>query len=66
MLLHGLNIIAHPLATQIAYVVQRHPIRKRRRNWRVVRVEQPGCWQMGNTFYMHPVLVQRLLELPHG
>jgi hypothetical protein len=35
---------------------------KRRKNWRVVRVEidRPGCYQVGNTLYMHPELIARL------
>ena len=56
--LHGLRIVAHPLATQIVYRVQRHPTRKRRRKWRVVRLQEPGCWQVGQTLYMHPVLIE--------
>lgn len=60
--LHGMNIVPHSLAVDQRMEVQRHPIKKRRRNWRVVRVERPGCWQIGNTFYMHPELVQKLKE----
>lgn len=62
MHIQGMNVVPHPLAIQVVHKVQRHPIRKRRRNWRVVREEQPGCWVSGTTFFMHPVLVERLKE----
>lgn len=56
----GLNIVPHVLAMESRMVVQRHAIKKRRRNWRVVRVQRPGCWQIGNTLYVHPTLVDWL------
>lgn len=62
----GMNIVPHPLAVTRRMEVQRHPIKKRRRNWSVVRVERPGCYQIGNTFYMHPELVQKLKEHTNG
>lgn len=60
MSLYGMNVVSQPLAVDRRMEVQRHPIKKRRRQWRVVRVERPGCWQIGNTFYMHPELIEKL------
>ena len=36
--------------------------RKKRKNWRVLRVEidLPSCWQVGDTLYMHPDLIAKL------
>lgn len=36
---------------------------KKRKNWRVVRVEidRPSAYSIGNTIYMHPDLVAKLL-----
>lgn len=56
----GMRIVPHPLAVKIAHEVQPHPIKKRRRGWRVVRVESPSCLQMGGTLFMHPDLIALL------
>lgn len=63
----GLKIVAHPLAREVRdeWRVEAHPIRKRRRNWRVVKhhIDRPGAYQIGNTIYMHPDLVAKLKEV---
>ena len=58
--LFGIKIVPHWLATSRQLEVQPHPIRKRRRNWRVVPVVRPACFQIGDTFYMHPELYAKL------
>ena len=56
----GLIIVQRPYAERrwVEFKVEPWPIRKRRRNWRVRRYErrEPGCYQVGNTLYMHPEL----------
>lgn len=61
MHLHGLKIVPHTLAVRTVHEVRRHPIRKRRRGWTVVPIQHTACWQVGDTFYMHPDLVDRLM-----
>ena len=62
----GLKIVPHPLAidkrTEFKVAPWPGSNRKRRKNWRVMRIEitRPGCWQVGNTLYMHPDLVAKL------
>jgi hypothetical protein len=56
----GIKIVANPLVTQHRWIVKAHPIPKRRRRWSVERITEPGCWQMGDVFYMHPDLIARL------
>lgn len=62
----GVNIVPHALAIEARdeWRVEAHPIRKRRRNWRVVKrhIVKPSAYQIGNTIYMHPDLVARLKE----
>jgi hypothetical protein len=60
---NGIPVIAHPLAVQYRTKLERHPIKKRRRNWRWTKVEEPGCFQLQDgTLLMHPKLVAKLLE----
>ena len=60
----GLNIVQTPLCetVKVSRVVMRHPIRKRRRNWSIKRVETkvPTIMTSGNTVYMHPSLYAQL------
>ena len=61
----GFTIIPHSLAIEyrVWHTVERvGPPKKRRKRWRVMRHEsrKPGCFQMGNTLYMHPDLMDRL------
>jgi hypothetical protein len=64
MMFNGLRIIPHPLAREVRveFRIERHPIAKRRRRWRVRRVEiiRPGCIQTGGILYMHPDLIAKL------
>lgn len=60
--LYGLQILVNDLAVQYRWIVQRHPIRKRRRNWRTVRLTEPGCLKMGNTLVMHPAVYAKLKD----
>lgn len=67
---NGLNIVSHPLAVSVRFEsrVERHAIKKRRRNWRVVkhRIETPCAYQSGSTLYMHPSLVAELKRQTSG
>ena len=61
----GLKIVPHTLARDVRteYKVTTWATRdKKRKNWRVMRIEidRPGCWQVGNTLYMHPELIAKL------
>ena len=62
----GVKIVPHALAREVRdeWKVEAHPTRKRRRNWRVVkrRIDRPGAYQIGNTIYMHPDLVEKLKQ----
>lgn len=58
----GVRVFESDFAITIKWMIEKHPIKKRRRNWRIVRKEVPGCWQMGGDFYMHPVLFSKLRE----
>lgn len=66
MMLAGMRVVSHPLARDVRdlWKVERHPIPKKRRNWRVVKhhIDRPGCYQVVDTFYMHPDLVEKLCE----
>lgn len=58
----GVRVFESEFATNIKWVIEKHPIKKRRRNWRISCKQVPGCWQMGGDFYMHPVLFAKLSE----
>jgi len=64
MMFNGLQIIASPLARDVRteFKVARWPLRKKRSSWMVQRIEinRPGCWQVGDTLYMHPELIAKL------
>lgn len=66
MVLNGLWIVPHELAREVRteyHVVRCSPGRdKKRKNWRVMRVEinRPSAYQVGDTIYMHPELVSKL------
>ena len=57
---NGHPIVSSPLAVSPKWVVEKMPIRKRRRNWRVAKIEIPACYRMGNTLVMHPALIAQL------
>ncbi len=56
------NIVQHILAREYRYEYCLRRLNKKRKNWRVVRVEfsKPGAYQIGNTIYMHPELYAKL------
>lgn len=60
----GIKVYRHVLAVEVCYEwrIERHPIRKHRRQWRVVkhRIERPGAFQICNSIYMHPELFGKL------
>lgn len=61
----GMKIVPHELARDVRTefkAVTWATRDKKRRNWRVMRLEinRPGCWQVGDTFYMHPELIAKL------
>jgi len=62
---NGIPIMVNELAREVRdeFKVERNPIPKRRRGWRVVKhhIDRPGCYQMGGTFVMHPEVYQRLV-----
>ena len=59
-----MNIVPHVLAREVrdTFTIERNPIKKRRRNWRVVkhRIDRPGAFVCGDVIYMHPDLVAKL------
>jgi hypothetical protein len=63
-MLAGMRVVPHPLAREVRdeWKVERHPTPKKRRQWRVVKhhIDRPGCYQVGDTFYMHPELMEKL------
>lgn len=70
-MIFGLNIVSSPLAVdvRIEFRIEPHPIKKKRKGWRVVRhtITSPGCWQAGNTIYAHPEIYEKLKrEIPKG
>lgn len=64
--LFGMRVVSHPLAREVRdeWKVEPWPIKKHRRGWRVVKhhIDRPGCYQVGDTLYMHPELVTKLRE----
>lgn len=65
MILNGMSVVPHSLARDIRteFKVTTWATRdKKRKNYRVMRLEinRPGCWQIGNTLYMHPELIAKL------
>ena len=63
-MLKGMRVVSHPLAREVRdeWKVERNPIPKRRRQWRVVKhhIDRPGCYKVCDTFYMHPELIEKL------
>lgn len=64
--LFGIRFVEHWLAVSVRHKVERHPIKKRRRNWRVVRVSEPGAFKVRDPFtgvetmYVHPKIMAEL------
>jgi hypothetical protein len=67
-MLGGVRVVKSLLAETVTvrHKVVRHPILKRRRNWRVVRIEEhkPAAYMIGgHTLVIHPLLMCELKEL---
>jgi len=66
----GIAIQSSPFAETPKYRIAKHPIRKRRRGWRVERYMVPAAWQMQDPWtgrdviVMHPTLLAKLMEGP--
>ena len=62
----GLSIVPHAFAREVRdeYSVVKWPIKKRRRNWRVVKthIDRPAAFVCGSIVYMHPSLVDQLRD----
>lgn len=61
----GLKIVPHTLARDVRTefkVARCGPYNRKRKRYYVLRVEinRPGCWQVGDTLYMHPELIAKL------
>lgn len=67
-MLNGMKVLVSPHATKnvSVWAVERNPIPKRRRNWRVVRktITEPVAYKMGETLIVHPTIFDKLKELP--
>lgn len=71
MFFNGLQIVSSPLVRDVRTifeVVRWSERPKRRKNWKVQRIEidRPGCYQIGDVFYMHPDLVAGIQDLQKG
>ena len=69
--LFGFDIIVNPFCetVKVSYELRRNAIKKRRRNWSVVRVQttEPAAYMMAGRIYAHPSLVAKLrMELKAG
>jgi hypothetical protein len=61
MSLFGIKVVSSPYAATRALRVERVPIKKRRRNWRLVWRTEPGVYMIGDDMLvMHPNLIARL------
>ncbi len=64
---NGINVYCNDLCVEVIvrWVPQQSPIRKRRRNWRVIRVEErkPCAWQTPQGIFAHPTLYKQLKQL---
>lgn len=61
---NGIPVFSHPLAEHVSrhWEVKKHPIKKRRRSWRPVRIEvrKPVAYQTPMGIFMHPTLLAQL------
>ena len=68
--LFGISIVPHTLACsqRTERVVEKWPIAKRRRGWRVVArvVTTPGAMRVGNTLCVHPEVLGKMREVLEG
>ena len=63
-LLNGIPAYSSPLAEIVSHSwgIKKHPIKKRRRSWRPVRIEErkPAAYQTPVGIFMHPTLLAAL------
>ena len=63
----GLKIFANPLVREVRdeWTVEPMPIKKRRRNWRMVKrhIDRPSVIQMGDVFFAHPEIIEKLKQV---
>lgn len=60
MCMLGVSVSQSLLAVKQEGKVQKHPIPKRRRGWRVVRVSVPCAYQMGDRLVVHPTIYEQM------
>lgn len=69
-MLNGMRVLVSPHATKnvSVWAVERNPIPKRRRNWRVVRktTTEPVSYMMDGTLIVHPTIFEKLKQLPEN
>lgn len=62
--IYGLDVVSAPMAREVRteWRVERHPTKKRRRNWLVVKhkIDRPGMYRSGNTLFVNPELLSKL------
>lgn len=58
---NGVPLHVSPFAVATGFEVQRMPIKKKRKNYRVVRYSRPGAYQLADgTLVMHPEVYAKL------
>jgi hypothetical protein len=62
--IYGLKVVSAPMAREVRdeYRVERHPTKKRRKQWRVVKhhIDRPCFYRAGDTLFVHPELIAKL------
>lgn len=70
MIVFGVNVYESPYAVtvRVTHGIERNPIKKRRRNWRVVRNEHhdPAMFKTAQGFIVHPALMKKLKQAAQG
>ena len=60
----GMNVVSTQMAREVRteWRVERHPTKKRRKQWRVVKheINRPCAYQSGNTIYAHPAVIEQM------
>lgn len=63
MTLYGMPVSVSPYAVSRKAQVERLPIRKRRKGYRVVFVETPCAYVMAGRYVMHPDIYAKLRDM---